>query len=268
LSNENFGAAAAFDGGDGIIGASGYELGQGAVYLAGNPPPEVPPEPAFPPTGELAVTGGTIEGPGGVLLGTVGTPLEEPLPVWIHEVPPPAKALSSQTKPLGPFYKSAPSRRHRHPLTRRSAWLLPVPADADTAHLAVAILIGALDDSDDLWTPMQGLYNAEFNLFSIGLPALFIEGSTVVLIEDPDLAPLSAEATPSQRSGEDTPTFAIKCQSSLFTDPSKCQPHDETKMNLLMQDAHDDYVSLGYEKPALNITGTDITVTEGNGHSI
>ena len=35
LSNENFGAAAAFDGGNGIIGASGYELGQGAVYLAG-----------------------------------------------------------------------------------------------------------------------------------------------------------------------------------------------------------------------------------------
>ena len=60
LSRENFGAAVALDGGDGIIGASGYELAQGAVYLAGEGRSRH--EPAFPPTGEL-VDGGIVEGP-------------------------------------------------------------------------------------------------------------------------------------------------------------------------------------------------------------
>ena len=73
----------ALDGRNGIIGASGYERAQGAVYLAGEGRLQ---QPAFPPTGELA-DGGIVEGPVRRLLGAVAGAIAEPLPVWIVEVP-------------------------------------------------------------------------------------------------------------------------------------------------------------------------------------
>lgn len=269
LSFENFGVAVALDGSNGIIGASGYSLGQGAVYLAGDPPPEKPPEPAFPPTGQL-VNDGIVEGAGDVLLGAFGTTLAEPLPVWIVEVPPPAEPLPFMMRPIGAFYNVGASRTTWPPGDVPFGLALPVPAGADTAHLGVAVFspVGRrLKGGGDPGIPVPGFYNPETNLFSFALSTLFVEGSTVVLVEDPDLAPLS-EAVVAPRStrhgpqDEPVPQFDILCLK--FTDINKCTEADKGKMNRLLQAAHDEYLTtLEYKKPFLS--DNSYKSTSGNG---
>jgi hypothetical protein len=120
--------------------------------------------------------------------------------------------------------------------------------------LAAAILVAGSrliegSDPDDPWMPVLGSYDPETGLFSIVLHDLFIEGSTVVLIEDPELAPLSVEET-GLRESTDELTFDVRCHGFLL-DPGKCNSEDETKLEGHLKTAYDKYVAIGYEEPAL-----------------
>ena len=85
-----------------------------------------------------------MEGPGGALLGTVGTPLAEPLPVWIHEVPAPAEPLSATTTAVGLFYNVGAVPTTSAPNEQPFGLALPVPEGVDHGHLAAAILVPAV----------------------------------------------------------------------------------------------------------------------------
>ena len=232
LGRENFGAAVAFDGKDGIIGASGYEAAQGAVYLAGTGPP--PPGPAFPPTGEL-VNSGIVEGSGGVLLGAFENTLATaPLPVWIQEVKPPTEPLPAQATPRGTFYNVGAVPTTPSPEDAPFALALPVPKGINSAHLAVAALApagrrGEGSVPEDPWLPVRGVYNAELGLFSIVLNDLFLGGTTVVLIEHPDLVPLSPAAAARKRATNVLePRFDVQCY-GWTSHPKDCREEDEEK---------------------------------------
>jgi hypothetical protein len=171
-------------------------------------------------------------------------------------------------RPVGAFYNVGAGRTMSLPGDVPFGLALPVPAGADTAHLGVAVL--SVTDrmlesvGGDPWMPTLGFYNPETNLFSFALSTLFVEGGTVVLVEDPDLAPLSEAVVTLKTTGDvpqDVPQFAIYCH--RFTDPSKCQHDDEIRLNRLLQAAHDEYlVTLKYAKPNL-ITRSYIYSGEG-----
>jgi hypothetical protein len=248
LSRENFGAAVAFDGEDGAIGASGYEAARGAVYLAGE---EKPPEPAFAATGEL-VDGGVVAGPGGAVLGTVTGTIADPLPVWIVEVPPPDEALLDGATARGPYYNIGASRTTVAADGAPFGLALPVPGDADTAHLAAAVLMPARNvvgspQTGALWSPLIGIYDAETNLFSIALDTLALDGSTVVLIEHPDIAPLAPPRPLGLR--ESGAEFDVVCQG--FVAPIICDAAVEAKFEFFLAEGYATFTELGYVNPAL-----------------
>ena len=264
VTGDRFGAAAALDGPTRIIGATGHDTSRGAVYLATDPLPAEPPAPAFPPNGEL-VADSIVEGPGGALLGTVGTPLAEPLPVWIHEVPAPAEPLSATTTPVGPFYNVGAVPTTSAPNEQPFGLALPVPEGVDHGHLAAAILVPAVrliegSDPADPWMPVLGFYDPETGLFSIVLHDLFIEGSTVVLIEQPDLAPLSVVEETALKASADELTFDVRCH-GFFLEPGECNSEDETKLESYLKAAYDKYVAIGYEEPALLKHGARVRFT-------
>ena len=139
---------------------------------------------------------------------------------------------------------------------------MPVPDGADTAHLGIALLgprSRLLDDlgAEDEWLPIPGYYESESRLFSIALSYLFIEGSIVVLVEHPNLVPLSLpsaqtpSASPQLRSLTiQDADFSVKCGN--FTDAGQCLPEDERTFEKRLQDAYDKYTGLGYSGPALH----------------
>lgn len=248
LGRENFGTAAALDGADGIVGASGYELGQGAVYLTGERPV---PGPAFAATG-LLVDGGVVEGPGGVVLGAVAGAISEPLPVWIVEVPAPDEPLIAGATARGAFYNIGGERRTTATDGAPFGLALPVPEGTDTAHLAAAVLARAdevldVPEGGELWIPLAGVYDAAGNRFSLALDTLALEGITVVLIEHPDLEPLTRPPVAASRGlGA---SFEITCHG--FGSAELCGDAQEEQYGFELAEAHARFTESGYENPAL-----------------
>ena len=87
--------------------------------------------------------------------------------------------------------------------------------------------------------PLQGRYNPETALFSVALPSLFSRAPPSSSSRTPTSRPLPTAAA---RTDDVVPQFAITCRG--FTDPSKCTPADQARMNRLLQAAHDDFVRL------------------------
>jgi hypothetical protein len=261
VSNADFGKSIALDDEASIVGAMGDGNWRGAVYVFAPPISPEPPSPAFPPTGEL-VNGGIVEGLNGVLLGALEGTLSQPLAIWIQEVEAPAQALWPLATPVGSFYNIGAVTTTVAPQEQEFGLAMPVPDGADTAHLGIALLgprSRLLDDlgAEDEWLPIPGYYESESRLFSIALSYLFIEGSIVVLVEHPNLVPLSLpsaqtpSASPQLRSLTiQDADFSVKCGN--FTDAGQCLPEDERTFEKRLQDTYDKYTGLGYSGPALH----------------
>ena len=280
LSRESFGASIVFDGSDAIIGASGYELGQGAIYLTAAP--RSPPGPAFPPTGQLTKDG-VVTAPDGAMLGALGTPLDAPVPVWIQTAPQPASPALGPLVPVGAFYNVGATSVISPAVDTPLALALPVPVGTDATHLSIALLpppnlIGEGGGTVS-WLPMPGNYNPESQLFSIVLPSLFPEGTTAVLVQDPDSTPMpppNPRLAPAPSSTAcppppllcgcpqllPLPDFAIGGCSS-YTDKSQCQPSDVDRLNTLLRTARDKFIGLGFGCPRLLVNTATTTVTAG-----
>lgn len=260
--NADFGSAAALDGESIVVGAMGDSDWRGAVYIFAPPVSQEPPTPACQPTGELA-NGVVIQGANGVLLGALEASLGsgQPLSIWIHEVEAPAQALWPGVTPVGLFYNIGA-------VTTTAAGeqpfgiALPVPGGADTAHLGIA-LFDALKSlveepgADDEWLIIPGCYDSESRLVSFALPYLFNRGSTVVLVEGPNLQPLplpsdeTSGAFPQVRSlTTENPEFRVECGEG-FTSDDPCLPEDKAAFERRLQDAYDKFAGLGYDSPAL-----------------
>ena len=253
LAGEAFGSSVAFDGTEAIIGASGYEAAQGAVYLAHE---DKPAEPAFPPIGEL-VDGGIVEGPAGVVLSTSPGALTEPLPVWIVEVPPPTEPLDAGLTAIGAFYNIGSSQTTTGAHGAPFGLALPVPAGADTERLGAEVLIAArsiLDgpESGEIWFPITGVYDQASNLFRVPLYTLTLQGQVMVLTEDPNIQPppLSPTSAPRLRGA----LFNVTCRK--FTAPDACGTSEETSFELLLDASHAKFTGLDFADPPPRLAKT------------
>lgn len=252
LDEENFGTAVVLDGGTEIIGTAGFDMSRGAVYLTA----EFVQQPAFPPTAELA-DASLLEGPGGVLLGTAAGTLSDSLPVWIVEVPAPALPLWPSTTVLGSCYNIGAAGTTRAPVSLPFAIAFPVPAEADTAHLGMAMLVMAEEATDStetgpVWETMRGFYDDQNNLFSAALPTLLIEGRTVVLIQDPAITTITLDQeTLAPAPNVEVGKFDFVCFDS--THPVECDSDVVRQFQESLGTAYRRFTnSLGYEPlPAL-----------------
>jgi hypothetical protein len=103
----------------------------------------------------------------------------------------------------------------------------PVPPGADTAHLALGTLTTLYEEGangEPYWDFLDGLYDAEQNLFLTTLPYLSAAGQTFALAEHPDFdsPPNGALA---QAAGKRVGVFTVDCK--LFLNPADCTPATE-----------------------------------------
>jgi hypothetical protein len=103
------------------------------------PPPAAACQPAFAPSWELN-DASVIEGPSGSLLGAVNGTLTAPLPVWLSEAPPPPEPQLAGATPRGAYYNTGAECTTFAPQGAPFALAFPVPEEADTSKLGVAVL--------------------------------------------------------------------------------------------------------------------------------
>lgn len=119
--------------------------------------------------------------------------------------------------------------------------------------MAAAILVPAssmLDGPEwgEFWIPEVGVYDPASDLFTIALDDLALEGSIVVLIEDPDLEPLPLLPISALRETEDA-TFDVSCRG--FEELGVCGSNEEEKFEGFLEEANASFTALGYANPAL-----------------
>ena len=95
--------------------------------------------------------------------------------------------------------------------------------------------------------PVTGVHDAAANRFSLALDTLAREGSTVVLIEHPDLEPLTPTPLPASR--ETGTLFEITCHG--FSSPELCGDAQEEQYGFELAEAHARFTESGYVNPAL-----------------
>jgi hypothetical protein len=183
--------------------------------------------------------------------------------VWVLEVPAPAQPLAPSATALGPFYNVGAVTTTKAPVSLPFAIAFPVPEGADTAHLAMAMLVPAEEGMDSTetgpaWEPVRGLYDDQNDLFTVALPALVIEGRTVVLMQHPEMTPIAPDEiadgeTAARAAHADVPVddieFYVACDDSI--DPGACQPDVTQQFKDGLLAAYNKFTGLGYELPAL-----------------
>jgi len=195
LSNAGFGSAVAIQDNTLLLGAPGQQGGLGAVYLYRAPSQSSSRcQPPFELNAELSEAG-MITDASGVRLGAVQGALPGPVRVWVHEVGAPTEPLFNGATPVGAYYSVGSECTTFAPRAAPFVLALPVPEGADVSHLAVAELTPAkylLDGpvGGEFWEPVQGIYDAQKSAYLVTLATLAGEGTTFVLIDHPDLAPL------------------------------------------------------------------------------
>jgi hypothetical protein len=259
-ANDEFGTAVALDG-DAIVVGSPYREGDaappelndyGGVYLyePQAPPPPVACQPAFVPTQTLPNVGAVIS-PTGFLLATAAGTVPAPLPIWILEAQPPAEPLHAGAVPLGLYYNVGAQCTTAAPVDLPFVLGLPVPAGADTSHLAVAVLVSGTSIDDDtspgsVWRRLTGVYDPARQLFLVSMAALVAEGHTFVLIEDPSVEPMPS--TDASREVAGVPRFIVQCKG---LDALQCRDEDKIAIEQLLVDAYRSFKLQGFRDPAL-----------------
>jgi hypothetical protein len=257
LSFGYFGEAVALDGRRRLIGAKGDHAARGAVYLH-EPEPEIEPQacqPSSTPTAELG-DDSVITASSGVLLGAAAGTLSGTVPVWINEVGAPEEPLFENALPVGAYYNIGAGCTTFAPHGSPFGVALPVPDQADTTHLAAAVLSPAMFVSDgpssgQLWEPVRGVYDADNSLYEFPIYGLPSEGITLVLVEHPDLGPLDvpvpSSALPARAGaygdgGDDQLLFLVTCMNEAATNPG-C---DQEQVQIEMLEASVTYREQGF----------------------
>jgi hypothetical protein len=256
LSQDYFGVAVALLGPARFVGAYGQQGWRGTVYVHEPSEPDVPVvecQPAFPATDTLQSATEVISSAGVILAAGPGA-LAEPLPVWIHEVDPPAEPLFSGVTPLGAYHSIGAQCTTFAPPRTPFVVGLPVPESAETSRLAVAVLVPASSIvggplSGGVWEVVIGEYDPTRRLYSVRLHGLAVEGSTFVLIESPSFEAGSPE-TDGARSA---PRFDVRCL--FWQQPGTCGRQDERDAADALAEAYRRFTQQGFPEPALNMQG-------------
>ena len=172
-------------------------------------------QPAFAPTWELS-DASVIQGPSGSMLGAVSGTLTTPLPVWLNEVSAPSVPLFDDAVPRGAYYNAGAECTTFAPQGAPFALALPVPEDADTSKLGVAVLTPARYLTDArrdgvVWELASGVYDPDSHLYFIPRAALLSEGSTFILVEHPDVRPMTSRRSKLRGEAVAPPVFVVRC---------------------------------------------------------
>jgi hypothetical protein len=267
---DRFGSAIGASGATLAVGAPGRESNRGAAYVieaAG-----APGQPAasaflplvlnewYPPTGTL-LDGGSLQSPSGAIIGAVAGTLAGPLAATIDLAAAPATPLPAGITPTGPYYVAATQELTIAPADTPFLVGLPVPAGADTAHLAVAAFIpgGYASESEATpgapgsWTTVPGSYDPASNLFVITLRMLMPGGVKLALFVHPENQPLTPlPGTPSAAGARLAPSVEYDAQCDLTRLTTSCTPANRRLLAAELADAHAVFVdSHGFRTPAL-----------------
>lgn len=254
------------------IGAPGFELAKGGMYLHPQAEvfaavPEIEPSFAYMPllanqptvlqiTGELTA-GGKVFGPDGVGIAAPPGSLNAPLQVALLRAPAPAFAHDEQITPIGEHYTIGAEVKTSAPMTRPFLLAFPVPANVNTAQLAVAALIStetvqdAPEGEEFGWLYYEGEYDAAKQRFVTTWPTLATEGVTFVLVEDPSTVDATVHnstiATPS------TLQFNVICK-GFYGGESDCSVDTRLNTANMLAQIHERMTAAGgfaYDEPRL-----------------
>ena len=163
----------------------------------GGSDPQPPAEPS-PITGSLD-NNQTVRGIDGVAISAMSNTLPAPIDITISQSPLPVTPLPTTATGLGQAYVIQAS--DTTPVSNFSPFVisLPVPAGADTEHLALAVQISpdsVLDSGSTewRWSLLSGRFDAASMTFETQLSVLLAEGRTYVLVEHPDFMSSIASA--------------------------------------------------------------------------
>lgn len=217
----------------------------------------------------LLEPGETYIGEGGVVLGALEGTLAMTLEVTVREESPPEVPLPGSVKVLGAFYRLSASQ---DTFGADSPFLLglPVPEDAETGSLGLALLLEPQDviDADldqPVWQLLEGAYDPENDYFVTTLALMAAQGRIVVLVSVAgfESASLGGSRSLVQRdaNGQETtqqqatPAFEVSCRTfdddEINNRGSTCSASDEADLESLLEDARMDYSTLGFPAPYL-----------------
>ena len=254
------------------VGAPRYDLSKGGVYLYQQADvftalPETKPSFAYMPllanqptvlqiTGQL-VAGGKVFGPDGVGIAAPSGSLTAPVNVALLRASAPAFAHDEQIKPIGEHYTIGAEVVASAPMTRPFLLAFPVPANVNTAQLAVAALISnetiqdAPEGEEFAWLYYEGEYDAANQRFVTTWPTLAIDGITFVLVEDPSVGGATTHKATTASPG--AIQFNVTCR-GFYGDESACSVDTRLNVENLLSQIHERMTSaggFGYDEPRL-----------------
>jgi hypothetical protein len=197
--------------------------------------------------------GGTVEGPDGVGIGALTDTLAGPIVVSIARTEAPLTVLPVMAQAAGDFYLIGAEEDVFVTPERPFIVAFPVPAGADTAHLALAVLSSgeAVNDADaglQAWFFLEGQYDENQNLFLATIAGLTDEGRTFVLTTHPDF-----DSPPNHSPRLFSPQISLfRAKCIHFTVPTDCMMVTESAVADFLTDVYGRIQQdMGFEGPRL-----------------
>ncbi len=213
-------------------------------------------------TGNLS-NGTTFVGTDGVTLRALDHTLDSPVDVYIDATPPPLEPMWENTQVVGYYYQLG---ANRNVIVHDSAFILslPVPAGADTAHLALAMrvprssILDAASTTGVEWTLIHGGYDAASNTFLTTLTYLPEEGQVIVLVTHPDFDSSVSTTTMqpiSTRKGVLPPAIGdiVKISDQIFVDciGLTCTDNDKLMVANHLESVRAELTGMGFAQARL-----------------
>ncbi len=207
-----------------------------------------------PPTGTLQ-DGGSLHSPSGAIIGALPGSLGGPVDATIAPTSPPAVGVPPGLVTRGDYYQLSARTLTIMPHDKPLLVGLPVPAGADPARLAAAVLLPSESLTDQTepagharsWATAPGRYDAPNGLFVFTVGAMLPEGVTLVLFEHTANEPLPEPAARAAQAA----LYSVRC------DPTRphaniCDQANRTRVAAELEAAHREYVDdLGFRQPRL-----------------
>ena len=185
--------------------------------------------------GELD-NGGVLDGPDGIRIGAPQGSLAAPVDIIFSSPAPPTQTLPSPALAAGPFVEIAADQEISLAPENPLILAFPVPDGADTAHLALGVLVSG-EFIEDVYTPekewifLNGLYDASGGLFLAAETGLIADGEIYVLVEHADF-----DSPPPAAGGLDQTTsdFFVSCTN--FSSPDDCTTATEDQAETYLKE--------------------------------
>lgn len=188
--------------------------------------------------------GCVLTSPDGVRFAAVQDAITQSIAITIESVAAPPETLPEGSTPLSDFLRISARRNEFTSMENPFVLAIPVPDNADVAHLVIAHLAAPTDFLDgqtaaNEWSFIPGVYDAPSGLFLARLPFVRTEGTTLVLLQHPDFAsPANQPATGAQAAASDFEGFHAYCIYNTFHNLDDCTEVMEATVEGILDDIY------------------------------